>query len=129
MTVKTFLFLLVSCLACSLALPAHAQKNAKDQTAKEEASAEKGRAPVSIFKKADDNAQASPAGDARAKHQEAKKEVRLAKRERKAAQAREDAARARAEALKAQRRAVGAENRSDRVETRAEKGRIKAGKQ
>lgn len=125
MTAKRSVFLLVFCLMGCLTLPAQAQKTAKDQPDREAASSEKPKSPLSVFKKADNAA--APAGDVKARHQEAKKEVRVAKRERKAAEARENAARARAEALKAEKRAVGAEGRSEKAETRAEKARKKHG--
>lgn len=127
MMATRFSFLLVFLLATACALPLAAQTT-KNQPAKEEARPAEPKGVFSIFKKSEPSAPQTQAGDVKARHQAAKKEVRIAKRDRKAAIAKERAARARAEALKAEKRAVGAEKRSDKSEIQAEKTRQRLGR-
>lgn len=127
MMATKFSFLLVFLLTTICALPLAAQTT-KNQPAKEEARTAEPKGVFSIFKKSEPSASQTQAGDVKARHQAAKKEVRIAKRDRKAAIAKERAARARAEALKAEKRAVGAEKRSDRSGMQAEKTRQRLGR-
>lgn len=127
MIATRFSFLLVLLLTTACALPLAAQTT-KNQPTKEGARPAEPKGVFSIFKKNEPGASQAPAGDVKARHQAAQKEVRIAKRDRKAAIAKERAARARAEALKAEKRAVGAEKRSDRTEVQAEKTRQKLGR-
>ncbi len=81
----------------------------------------------SIFQKKEPTESDQEMDAVKARHKEAKTDVRAYKKERKAAEAREEAARARAEAIKAEKDALKAEEKARKAEKRAEKAREKAG--
>ena len=113
----------------SLSMPTRAQgifKRDKDkETQKTEPEKQEGL--FSIFQKKEPTESDQEMDAVKARHKDAKSDVRATKRERKAAEAREEAARARARAIKAEKDALKAEERSKKADKRADKAREKAG--
>lgn len=113
----------------ALSTPTQAQSIFKRDKEKETPKAEpeeKGGL-FSIFKKKEPTESEQELEAVKARHKDAKTDVRAYKKERKAAEAREEAARARAAAIKAEKDALKAEERMKKAEKRAEKAREKAG--
>jgi len=121
-------FLSIILLAAPLA-PARAQSIFKRDKDKEtqRAEPEKKESPFSIFSKKEPTESDKEMGAVKARHKDAKTDLRATKRERKAAEAREDAARARADAIKAEKQALKAEEKAKKADQKAEKARGKAG--
>ena len=80
----------------------------------------------SIFQKKEPTESDKEMEAVKARHKDAKTDVRATKRERKAAEAREEAARARADAIKAEKQALRAEEKAQKADKKAEKAREKA---
>lgn len=126
---KPLMFGLCFVFLLTLSLPARAQgifKRDKDKQA-QKAEPEKQEGLFSIFSKKEPTENDKEMDAVKARHKEAKTDVRAYKKERKAAEAREDAARARAEAIKAEKDALKAEEKARKAEQKAEKAREKAG--
>lgn len=125
---RLLFFLSLALLAAPLAR-AQAQsifKRDKDkETPKAEPQEKEGL--FSIFSKKEPTESDREMEAVKARHKDARADVRASKRERKAAEAREEAARARAEAIKAEKDALKAEERMKKAEKRADKAREKAG--
>lgn len=119
----SFLFLF------GLSTPIRAQSLFKRDKDKEtpKAEPEKKEGLFSIFQKKEPTESDQEMDAVKARHKDAKSDVRATKRERKAAEAREEAARARARAIKAEKDALKAEERSKKADKRADKAREKAG--
>ena len=108
---------------------AHAQSIFKRDKDKEtqRAEPEKKEGAFSIFSKKEPTESDKEMDAVKARHKDAKTDLRATKRERKAAEAREDAARARADAIKAEKQALKAEEKAKKADQKAEKARGKAG--
>lgn len=123
------MFGLCSAFFLTLALPTQAQgifKRDKDKET-QKAEPEKQEGLFSIFTRKEPTESDKEMDAVKARHKEAKTDVRATKRERKAAEAREEAARARAQAIKAEKDALKAEEKARKADKRAEKARGKAG--
>ena len=123
------LFILSFILLAAPFTPARAQSIFKRDKAQEtpKAEPEEKEGILSIFKKKEPTESDKEMDAVKARHKDAKTDVRAYKKERKAAEAREEAARARAEAVKAEKQALKAEEKAKKADKRAEKAREKAG--
>ena len=125
---SSFIFGLCFVFLLTLSLPTQAQgifKRDKDnETPKAEPQEKEGL--FSIFNKKEPTESDKEMDAVKARHKDAKTDVRATKRERKAAEAREEAARARANAIKAEKQALRAEEKAQKADKKAEKAREKA---